>query len=100
MYCQSCGTRTATKYVSFHQNIGALILRFSRTIQGELCKRCIHNYFWEYTAITLCAGWWGIISFIVTPFFIINNVAYYLSCLGMGSADSPSRGEEAAAIPR
>jgi hypothetical protein len=28
-------------------------------------------------------GWWGTISFIVTPFFLLNNVARYLFCLPM-----------------
>jgi hypothetical protein len=94
MYCQACGARAATKYVALYQNIGALILRFSKSMQGNLCKSCISRYFWEFTTINLLLGWWGIISFIINPFLIINNVIYYLSSLSMASADAPYREEE------
>src|SRR5437762_361868 len=85
MICQACGVEAATKYVSFHQNIGALVVRFSRSMEGYLCKSCIHKHFWSMTTTTLFLGWWGTISFIVTPFFLLNNIGRYLSCLGMPS---------------
>ena len=99
MICQECGVEAETKYVSFHQNIGALFVRFSESVEGRLCKRCIHKRFWGMTMTTLFAGWWGIISFIVTPFFLLNNVGRYLFCLGMPSVPrdaSPPRLTEAA----
>jgi hypothetical protein len=83
MYCEVCGVDAPTKHVSFHQNIGVLVMRFYRGCSGNLCKSCIHKTFWTYTAINLTLGWWGIISLIVTPFFVINNTVYYLMCLGM-----------------
>jgi hypothetical protein len=96
MYCQACGSQAPTKHVAFYQNIGLLILRLSKSIDGELCKPCVHKYFWEFTTINLLLGWWGIISFILTPFFILNNVVYYVSCLGMPSPGAAVRGGEAA----
>lgn len=83
MICQNCGVEAHTKYVSFYQNIGAFFIRFPKSIQGYLCKTCIHRYFWSMTATTLFLGWWGTISLIVTPFFLLNNVGRYLMCLGM-----------------
>jgi hypothetical protein len=83
MICQSCGVEAATKYVSFHQNIGALAVRFSKSIDGNLCKSCINKHFWSMTGTTLFLGWWGMISFIVTPFFLLNNIGRYVFCLGM-----------------
>lgn len=83
MICQACGVEAPTKYVAFYQNIGLLVIRFSNTIEGNLCKSCIHKYFWQYTLITFFLGWWGIISFIVTIFFLLNNIFRYLFCLGM-----------------
>lgn len=77
MICQVCGVEAPTRKVTFHQNIGALVLRFHQSMDGQLCKRCIHKTFWRMTAINLVVGWWGVISFIVTPFFTINNVVYY-----------------------
>lgn len=87
MMCQSCGITAPTKAVAFHQNIGVLVIRFTSTMEGNLCKPCIHSTFWKMTAINLTLGWWGIISFIVNIFFIINNLVYYLGALGMDSPD-------------
>ena len=72
-----------TKHVVFFQNIGLIVVRFPKSIQGELCKSCIHRYFWEFTAISFFFGWWGMISFLINPFFIVNNVVRYGFCLGM-----------------
>lgn len=83
MICQSCGVEAPTRYVSFHQNIGALVMRFSKSIEGRLCKNCIHRHFWSLTGTTLFLGWWGIISMIITPFLLLNNVIRYALCLPM-----------------
>ena len=48
-----------------------------------MCTSCIHETFWQFTLTTVALGWWGIISFIVTPFFLLNNLFRYLFCLGM-----------------
>jgi hypothetical protein len=78
MTCQSCGKTAPTTYVAFYWNKGALIMRWYKYIKGEMCKSCIHQYFWEYTLINVTLGWWGVISLCVTPFFIINNVVRYI----------------------
>lgn len=83
MYCQSCGIEAPTKYVSYHQNIGALVMRFSKSVQGNLCRNCVHKHFWSLTGTTAILGWWGMISLIVTPFFLVNNVVRFASCFGM-----------------
>ena len=88
MICQDCGIEAETKYVSFHQNIGALVMRFSKSIEGRLCKSCIHKHFWSMTATTFLLGWWGTISFIMTPFLLLNNIGRYLFCFGMASVPS------------
>jgi hypothetical protein len=85
-YCQACGANAPTRYVAFYQNIGLLVLRLHKSVEGELCKACVHKYFWELTMITLVAGWWGLISFIITPFFLLNNIIRYIGCLGMPSS--------------
>jgi hypothetical protein len=83
MICQGCGVEAATKYVSFHQNIGALFVRFPKSIEGSLCKSCIHKHFLGMTLTTLFLGWWGTISLIITPFLLLNNIIRYVFCLGM-----------------
>ncbi len=81
--CQICGVYGPTKYVEFYQNVGALVMRFHKSIKGNLCKNCINQTFWRFTLITLVAGWWGIISFVITPIFIINNSWRYLFSLNL-----------------
>jgi hypothetical protein len=83
MICQDCGVEAETKYVALYQNIGALVIRFPKSIEGNLCKSCIHRHFWSMSTTTFFLGWWGTISFIVTPFFLLNNFGRYLMCLGM-----------------
>ncbi len=83
MICQKCGVEAETKYVAFYQNIGLLVMRLSNSMEGNLCKSCVHGTFWQYTLVTLCFGWFGIISLIVTPFFVLNNFLRYIFCLGM-----------------
>lgn len=89
MYCQKCGIEAPTKYVAMYQNIGVLVMRFSTSVEGNLCKNCIHSTFWTMTGINMTLGWWGMISLVVTPFFIVNNTVRYLGCLGM---ESPNPG--------
>ena len=91
--CEGCGARAETRYVVFHQNIGLLVVRLRRAAEGNMCWECINQRFWAMTGLTLALGWWGIISFFVTPFDLINNVARYLGCLRMGS--SPRAGSRA-----
>jgi hypothetical protein len=69
--------------VEFHQNIGALVMRFHKSINGNLCKTCVHRHFWQFTLITLAVGWLGLISVIIAPIFLLNNIVRYLLCLGM-----------------
>jgi hypothetical protein len=81
--CQSCGVEAPTKYVEFYHNIGLLVMRFHRTAKGHFCKRCIHGTFWKYQGINVTVGWWGMVSLVVTPIFIINNLVRYLGALSL-----------------
>ena len=91
MICQCCGVEAATRYVAFYQNIGAIMMRYSSRIEGNLCKACIHKHFWKFTLVNLTLGWWGTISLIVTPFFLLNNLARYMVCLFMPSSHGATR---------
>jgi len=76
--CICCGVEGPTKKVRFYQNIGMLITRQSKTFDGYLCRPCIGIYFRSYSLTTLFLGWWGVISMLVTPCFLISNVAQYI----------------------
>jgi hypothetical protein len=73
--------------VSFHQNTGMLVARQHRRVAGELCRGCSLGHFLKTTLHNLVLGWWGTISFLVTPFFILNNLAY-----GLAAATLPGTG--------
>lgn len=81
--CMSCGLPAPTREVCFYQNIGMLVARRSAKASGKMCRRCIRAHFQSFTLTTFFLGWWGVISFIVTPFFLLNNVWYYLTSLKM-----------------
>lgn len=86
--CQVCGrVAPEVKYVELYQNIGMLITRHQKSIQGKLCKQCISEYFWKFTGITIFFGWWGVFSFFATIFFLLNNIGRYLFSLSMESID-------------
>lgn len=65
----------------FSGNIGALVMRFERSIRANMCRSCVRQRFWKYTAMNVFLGWWGIISFFVTPFHLFANTTIYLKCL-------------------
>jgi hypothetical protein len=81
--CEACGVLGQTKHVNLIYNIGALVIRFHKTMSGQLCKRCISDYFWKYSLITMFLGWWGVISFVVSLVTLPVNAFYFLSSLGM-----------------
>ena len=83
MYCERCQVSAPTRHVTFYQNVGLLVMRFSRSLDGQVCKSCLHQSFWSMTMVNLLFGWWGIISLIVTPFFMLNNIWQYVANLGM-----------------
>ncbi|HET6247872.1 MAG TPA: hypothetical protein VFE47_09250 [Tepidisphaeraceae bacterium] len=83
LICQGCGVEALAKYVEFHQNIGALIVRFNSSAKGNMCKRCVHAQFWKRTLVTAGIGWFGTLSFIIAPIFVIMNIVRYCSALGM-----------------
>ena len=72
-----------TIHVKMHRHIGALILRFHKSLKGFLCKQCISQKFWEWTPLTLILGWWGLISLFITPYVLINNIVMYVKSLSM-----------------
>jgi hypothetical protein len=92
--CQMCRARGPTTNVSFNQNIGVLVVRFMRTVEGDLCYPCVHAYYWRFTAVTLLLGWWGIISFFITPFILLfNTIVYGVSLIHMYAGNRTAKEE-------
>lgn len=89
--CHCCATEANTKYVEFHQNIGALVLRFSKSMKGHLCKDCIKKYFWEFTLVNITVGWLGLISLIIAPIYTVMNIFHFLSSRGLEPVPATSK---------
>lgn len=83
--CQICGSLAPTKQVEFNQNVGYVFARSYSSIKGRLCKDCINKEFRKRTLITFFFGWWGTISFFVTPVYLIGNLFNYIPTIGMES---------------
>jgi hypothetical protein len=92
--CQACGIEAPTKAGAYYQNIGALVVRYHKRVQGNLCKRCHHKFFWKFTATNLTLGWWGYISLLVTPFFVLNNIARYAATLPLAKTPPDAKKPE------
>lgn len=75
--CQCCNRRGPIMHVTLNRHIGAILLMFHRSRGGAFCKDCIGKTFWEYTLITALLGWWGMMSFLITPVVLTNNVIAY-----------------------
>ncbi len=70
-----------TSPVTFHRNIGMLVVRQTRSIQGNMCKTCVGKKFWDFTAKNILLGPWGLISLIVTPIYLVTNTVAYISAM-------------------
>jgi hypothetical protein len=79
--CKVCGKMKQTTHASFDYNVGLLVKRETHSVCGNLCRSCVHRKFWEYTAKNLVLGWWGTISFYVTPGFLMTNIYSYAKAL-------------------
>jgi hypothetical protein len=80
-HCAACGKYSALNDVMFRYNIGMLVMRQTAKKGGPFCKGCIHGAFWSYSAINLTVGWFGYISFFVTPIYQIGNAWNYTRSL-------------------
>jgi hypothetical protein len=76
--CQSCGRHGPVEAVDYHQNTGMVFQRESRALSADLCRRCSTGAFLRMTGHTAVLGWWGTISFFLTPIFLLNNLGYFL----------------------
>lgn len=81
--CQICGAQTETKKVELYQNIGMVVARRTNKISANLCRRCIREHFKAFSLTTLFLGWWGMISFILTPLILLNNAVRFLMSVSL-----------------
>ena len=80
--CRICSSEPAAQ-VTFRQHTGMLLLmRFGR-FEGPFCRDCGLFVFRKATAHTLLAGWWGWLSFFITPVVIVINLVRRRAVAGL-----------------
>ena len=77
MRCEECNQTGTTTSVRFYSVIGMLIVSRTFAVSKQMCKGCAAEKFTEYTLTSLLLGWWGVLSFIATPFVVVHNLAAY-----------------------
>ncbi len=70
--CMQCGATPAVQ-VTFRGHRGMLILQTFLTYRGQWCRDCGVAKFRQVQRDTMLLGWWGLISFFVTAFNLVQN---------------------------
>lgn len=78
MRCDSCLLSEPSAYVELHHNVGMLFMRQEYSTEGQLCRSCLKRAFWHHTLRNVTLGWWGMISFFMTWYFLVSNLMNYL----------------------
>ena len=81
--CQYCGSIRPLRRAHYYKNIGMLIVRQNNEMEGDFCKECHNKLFIEYFLTCIFLGWWGVISLLITPFYLIFNLWSYIPTLWM-----------------
>jgi hypothetical protein len=76
-HCQKCGSVRPVYHIKLDSNIGLLVIRFRRSVEGNLCWPCIQDEYRSHSVTNWLLGWWGIISFFATIGYLSANSASY-----------------------
>jgi hypothetical protein len=71
--CRQCGSVPAAQ-VTFRGHRGLILLMQFLSAQGPFCRDCGIATFRTMTSRTLVQGWWGWLSFVITPFVLLINL--------------------------
>lgn len=89
--CRFCGSVPAAD-VTFRGHRGIiLIMQFLRT-SGPMCRDCGLAVFRRMTARTLLQGWWGWLSFFITPLVLLSNLAKRSKVANLAAPRFPAPG--------
>jgi hypothetical protein len=89
--CEFCGARAPVAPVHYRQNTGMLVVRQSKAWAGDACRGCGLRWFWKTTLHTFFLGWWGTISCVLTPIFLLGNLYSLTKTLGLPTAAAQQR---------
>lgn len=80
--CDLCHSGNPSTHVTLRHNIGLLILRQVYETDGRLCRDCLGRAYRKHQLYNLFLGWWGMISFVMTFIFLIENTRQYFVARG------------------
>lgn len=75
--CEKCKNLKKTQECCFRENVSYIFRRQEKIFIGNLCFRCMNSVFGKFTIRTLFGTWWGLIGFVVGPFYIVRNLMEY-----------------------
>lgn len=78
--CQLCRSRGAIGKIHLAYNFGGGFRRVEYHIEGDFCGKCVSKKFAAFTLINLF-GWFGIVSAVKAPYFLLSNCAEYVRSL-------------------
>lgn len=80
--CDLCHSGNPSTYVTLRHNVGMLIMRQMYQTEGRLCQDCLGRAYRKHQLCNLFLGWWGMISFVLTFVFLIENTRQYFVARG------------------
>ncbi|MCW2884139.1 MAG: hypothetical protein QOE54_4454 [Streptosporangiaceae bacterium] len=90
--CRFCGCVPATD-VTFRGHRGMIVLMQFLHVKGPFCRDCGLSTFRDMTAKTLIQGWYGYISFAVTPITVLINLARRGKVANLPAPQPPPSGD-------
>lgn len=90
--CRFCGCVPAVD-VTFRGHRGMIVLMQFLHLKGPFCRDCGLSTFRDMTAKTLIQGWYGYISFLVTPVTVLINLARRGRVAGLPAPQPPPSGD-------
>ncbi len=79
--CGECFREGKTVVATFRHNIGLVIVHLSNERYDRYCFGCLNKVFFFKTLLTICVGWIGLVSLLVAPIFVIQNIFNYLKAV-------------------
>lgn len=89
--CQICGKRAATTEIRALKVTGLVIVMTLSQIALRACRQCGVQAYLKGATHSLALGWWGVISFFVTPGFVVHDLFMILRVLMTTRAPSIGR---------
>ncbi len=93
--CDQCKSREPSVYVELHHNVGLLLMRKVESTEAQLCLACLQRAFNKHQLTNLVFGWWGVISFFATIYYLVDNTLVFLNA----RSELRSRAPRAASHP-